>query len=609
MARIRRGPAGALPLAGAALAAAAWASDLPPASPDAPAAPVALAAAPDGRAVYAACAGSRRILSVDPVTGRLLRAIPLPATPTGLAITPDGARLYATCADPDGRVCVIGTGAGTVSAVHPAGHGATAPLLAPDGKTLFVCNRFAGTVSALDVATGAERWCAPAGREPVAAAVTPDGAGLLVAGHLPDGRADTDHVAATLHILETATGRTAGAIALPDGSTELRAVALSPDGSLAAVTHILGRYRLPTTTVDRGWMNTNALTMVDVPGRKRVNTILLDLPDRGAANPWAAAWSPDGKTLAVSIAGTHEAALIDADALRAKLGARPDADASSDLGFLAGVGRRVPCGGQGPRALAFAGNRLFVANHFDDALAVLDPAGAPVRIPLGPEIPPDPARRGERLFNDATIAFQGWQSCASCHSDDGRVDGLNWDLMNDGLGTPKNTKSLVFSHETPPAMWKGIRDSSATAVRAGIRHILFAVLPDDETEALDAYVRSLKPLPSPHLVAGKPSEAARRGERIFNDPATGCAHCHPPGLYANLKSHDVGTRGPLDAPRDRFDTPSLIEAWRTAPYLHDGSSATLLDVLTVRNRADRHGKTSHLSKEQLDDLVAFLLSL
>lgn len=58
-----------------------------------------------------------------------------------------------------------------------------------------------------------------------------------------------------------------------------------------------------------------------------------------------------------------------------------------------------------------------------------------------------------------------------------------------------------------------------------------------------------------------PSEAALRGQVIFNRADTGCAVCHPPSLYTDLKTHDVGT----------------------APYLHDGSAPTLYDVLTTRN--------------------------
>jgi len=126
------------------------------------------------------------------------------------------------------------------------------------------------------------------------------------------------------------------------------------------------------------------------------------------------------------------------------------------------------------------------------------------------------------LFNDARICFQNWQSCASCHPD-GRADGLNWDLLNDGTGNPKQTKSLLFSHKTPPSMITGIRSNAETAVRAGLRHILFSEQPEETAAAMDTYLRSLKPVPSPYLRNGKLSEAAKRGKKLLKRPAAGNA--------------------------------------------------------------------------------------
>ncbi len=57
-----------------------------------------------------------------------------------------------------------------------------------------------------------------------------------------------------------------------------------------------------------------------------------------------------------------------------------------------------------------------------------------------------------------------------------------------------------------------------------------------------------------------------------------------------------------------FDTPTLVEIWRTAPYLYDGRANTMMDVLTVHNKDDKHGKTSNLKKEELNDLERFILS-
>jgi cytochrome c peroxidase len=155
----------------------------------------------------------------------------------------------------------------------------------------------------------------------------------------------------------------------------------------------------------------------------------------------------------------------------------------------------------------------------------------------------------------------------------------------------------------------GVRETAETAVRAGIRHILFTVQPPEVGKAIDEYLMSLKPVPSPHLVNHRLSPAARRGEKLFRSRETGCAQCHPSRRFTDLKSYDVGTRGPLDGDVGTFDTPTLIELWRTAPYLHDGSVATLRDLLTLANQNDRHGKTSHLTADQVTDLCEYLLSL
>ena len=75
--------------------------------------------------------------------------------------------------------------------------------------------------------------------------------------------------------------------------------------------------------------------------------------------------------------------------------------------------------------------------------------------------------------------------------------------------------------------------------------------------------------------------------------------------------HDVGTIKPssgnrLGGPLDGIDTPTLRGLWATAPYLHDGSAATLRDVLTTANPTASHGNLSSLSSAQIDQLVEYL---
>jgi cytochrome c peroxidase len=126
--------------------------------------------------------------------------------------------------------------------------------------------------------------------------------------------------------------------------------------------------------------------------------------------------------------------------------------------------------------------------------------------------------------------------------------------------------------------------------------------------AIDEYLKSLKPVPSPHLVHGKLSQAAQRGKILFAAKAD-CAGCHVPGLYTDLHAYDVGTRRTFDGPNDQFYTPTLVEVWRTAPYLHDGSAVTIRDVLTTRNQKNAHGDVKGLSDQEIDDLCEYVLSL
>jgi mono/diheme cytochrome c family protein len=399
----------------------------------------------------------------------------------------------------------------------------------------------------------------------------------------------------------------------------VRGLCLSPDGRFAYATHVLGHYQVPTTQLDRGWMCTNALSVIDLQGRARVNTVLLDDVDLGAANPWGVGVSPDGKVLAVAHAGSHEVSLVDRAGLHDRL-ARAAAgekvsdasataeDVPSDLGFLVGLRRRVKLSGRGPRGLAFAGARLCVAECYSDSLGIVELRGdAPPAVTsaaLGPPRPPTAVRRGEMLFNDADQCFQKWQSCASCHPD-GRVDGLNWDLMNDGFGNRKNTRTMLLAHRTPPSMSLGVRASAEIAVRAGFKFIQFTHLPEEECVAVDEYLRALAPVPSPRLADGRPGPAARRGAAAFEK--AGCSVCHPPPLFTDLRLHDVGTG--LGVERDKaFDTPTLVEVWRTAPYLHDGRAATIREVLARFNAGQRHGRTDLLGEAELADLEAYVLS-
>jgi len=597
--------------------------------------PTAVVASPDGKTLCVANTDAKQVAIVDIASGKVTTSIAMPAVPTGLVLSPDGNTLYVTCAAPQGTVAVVDIKTAKVVDSIAAGHWAIGPAVSPDGKTIYVCNRFNNNVSVIDLESKKELARVAVIREPTAAAITPDGKTVFVANHLPLDPADAYDVACSITAIDTATNETT-TIRLPNGAADMRGICVSPDGKYVYGTHILARYQMPTTQLERGWMNTNALSIVDAVEKKFVNTVLLDDVDLGAANPWGVTCTADSKTIVVSHAGTHEVSVIDATAMLEKLLAMPEekdadnpglyasstaADVPNDLAFLVGLRRRIRLDGggpwsqtaiddptaNGPRGLITVGTKAYVVCYFTDNIVAVDLepklSNLVNSIPLGPKPTINEQRRGEMLFNNAQICFQHWQSCASCHPD-ARADALNWDLMNDGLGNPKNASSLLLAHKTPPAMASGIRADAEEAVRAGITHIQFAVRPEADAAAIDEFLKALTPVPSPYLVDGKLSEAAERGKKVFDDEEKGCAKCHPAPLFCDMVMHDVKSKGAYDR-RDTFDTPTLVESWRTAPYMHDGHYTTMEQLLTE----GKHGDAQKLSDEQRKDLIEYVHSL
>lgn len=615
--------------------------------------PCDLDASKDGKTLYVANADAKQITFVHIRSGDISRSISMPAKPTGLTLSPDGRELYVTCAAAQSTLLVMDAESGKIKTTIPVGHTACGPTVTPDGKRLYVCNRFDNNVSVIDLKTRKEVARISATREPLATAITPDGKSVLIINHLPADRADTSDVAAVVTIIDTQSNATT-TIRLPSGASGLRGISVSPDGKYAYVTHILARYELPTKQVEYGWMNANALSVIETREKKLLGTVLLDDMYLGAANPWGVACSADGKWICVTHAGTHELSVIDAPALLKKLLAMPvnpepyqmgevvyddrnelldyfrrlratlrgkpaeggelytlgsAAGVSNDFSFLAGLRRRIKLKGKGPRGIAVIGSKAYVAEYFSDTLGVVElESKSPSRVSglaLGPKPQLTDQRRGEMLFNDAELCFQHWQSCASCHPE-ARVDGLNWDLINDGIGNLKNTKSMLLAHKTPPVMSSGVRASAEMAVRTGIGHILFTDPPEEDAATIDTYLKSLEPVPSPYLVNGQFSPVAKRGKKIFFSEKAGCSKCHAGPLYTDMRMHDIGSKSPCDRRRD-FDTPTLIEVWRTAPYFHDGCYTTVKELIT-KSRCGKQRSNVEFSEQQINDLVEFVLS-
>lgn len=570
---------------------------------------------PDKQTIYVTAATGKKILYVDAGSNKVVHELALNSEPTGMTLAADGKDLFVTAGRYYGRVLQIDSETGRLKQDIPVGHTPMSPVLSPDGEALYVCNRFNNDVSIIDLKKGKAIARVPVIREPVAADLTPDGKYLFVANLIPDGAANLDYVASKVSVINTQSLEVT-TIPLVNGAEGLRSLKLSPDGKYVYVTHLMARFFVPTTQLARGWISTDALSVIRVSDLSLQYTVLLDDVDQGFTNPWAIGFSGDGKTLIVSAAGNHEISLINLPEMTRKIEAeagnttkKVHLNTHNNLSFLQDIRKRIKLNGNGPRAIAVDENTVYVAHYFSDAMEVFDISNPDnmkmSSCQLAPDVPVRAERQGEIFFNDASLCFQNWLSCATCHPD-ARTDGLNWDLLNDGIGNPKNVKSMLLSHKTPRAMWLGVRADGETGVRAGIKHIQFKVRPEKDAKAIDAYLKSLEPEVSPFLIEGKPSKPAKRGKKIYKQ--LGCVHCHPAPLYTDMNMYDLGTTLGQDVGK-KVDTPSLIEAWRTAPYLHDGRAASLHEVFTIYNPEDTHGKTSELSEQEIDDMVEYLLSL
>jgi len=122
------------------------------------------------------------------------------------------------------------------------------------------------------------------------------------------------------------------------------------------------------------------------------------------------------------------------------------------------------------------------------------------------------------------------------------------------------------------------------------------------------------------------SEAAKRGFDLFNGK-TYCAECHSGWAFTDGSFHDTGAATGDDIGRGKlfpssvklryaFKTPTLRDVARRAPYMHDGSVATLEQVIELYDRGGiaRESRSGFvmplgLSHEEKADLLAFLRTL
>lgn len=530
--------------------------------------------------------------------GRLLRSYPVDDVPTGVLLGNN--KIYITTFETQGCLRSFSLTTGKTEASVMTGSGACHPMYGPDKRHIYVCNQFQNTVSEVDPESMKLTRTVKVLREPRSAVFSKDGKYLFVANFLPAQRADLDYVAACVSVIEMDGFTRVKDIQLANGSNALRDICITPDGKYIYVSHNLGRFTVPTSQLQQGWMNTSAFSVIDVARQEFLGAVIVDEPERGAAGVWSIACNEDN--IYISHSGTHEVSVIDQKAMQEKfLNYADKSTLDYDLTFLYGIRERIPLQGNGPRGMVLGEDKLIIPTYFSDVLNILDIHTHELKaFTLNPGREESMENKGERCFNDASRCFQNWQSCNGCHPGDARTDGMNWDLMNDGVGNPKNCKSLLFSHVTPPNMISGIREHAEHAVRAGFNFIQFFDISEEDAQCVDAYLKSLRPVPSPYLVNGELSEKAREGQKVFE--RLKCGECHSGPYYTDMKMYRIGEDIEFEK---GWDTPTLREVWRTAPYLFDGRAATVKEVFEVH----KHGVDRKLSRKEMEALTEYVNSL
>ena len=236
---------------------------------------------------------------------------------------------------------------------------------------------------------------------------------------------------------------------------------------------------------------------------------------------------------------------------------------------------------------------------------------------------------GDMLFSSSAIfggkARDAGMSCNSCHQQGAANPALYVPGLSKRPGTLDTTGALfnpkadngVFDPVTVPSL-RGAKflapyghDGRFASLRDFVRNVIVNEFagPEPSGQTLDAlvtYIHEISFLPNEKTtpdgrLTAKASEAARRGETIFNRPfphdaALSCAGCHQAdAAFVDHKVHDIGTGG-------FFKTKTLVNAKFNAPYFHDGRFDTFGEVVGYFDERYELG----LSDTERADLVAYL---
>jgi YVTN family beta-propeller protein len=568
--------------------------------------PVALAEAADGR-VWVSNERSATISIIDPTSLRVLRNVSLPSGSQPWGLARSGQTMYAVL---QGMGQLVGFNTGTFARTGAVAVGANPRHVSVrgDGLAIYV-SRFI-TPALPGEGTSQIRTAGRGGELVRVDAASFTVGNTIVLAH--SERVDAENQ-----------GR-----GIPN---YLGAMAISPDGTQAFVPSKQDNIKRGTLRDGQNlnFQNTVRAISSRVVMASETENLNARIDHDNASLATAAAFDPRGVYLFVALETSREVAVVNAhnqqQLMRIDTGMAPQSLAVSDDGMTLYVGNFMS------RSLGVYDLSPLVNSGLTSVplVATLSTTAAD---PLSAQV-----LKGKQLFYDARdtrLARDRYMSCASCH-DDGGHDGRVWDLTGHGEGL-RNTISLRGRAGTQhrrmhwSANFDEVQDfegqirtlaggsglMSNAAFNTGTRH---QPLGDrkagvsDDLDALAAYVSSLTSFEvSPFRTAdGSLTPVALAGKQVFVD--MNCAQCHGGTTFAasadNSQRKNIGTIKASSGMRlgstlDGIDVPTLRDVWKTAPYLHDGSAATLTAAVMAHNRASMGGVV--LDNTKLGNLVAYL---
>ncbi len=596
--------------------------------------PVALAMSPDGSRLYVVCEGLDRLLVVNTRNRQVVGMVRVGRKPEGITLSPDGKTLYVTN-EWSNSVSVVDASTLHVIRTLRAGWDPVGVTTDRAGNFLYTANTLGNDISVINLSTGQEIKRLAAGHFPEYIELSADGKWVYVSSLLAKLGPPDDPPECELTIISTNKQIVMNRVMVP-GVIQLRYIAQVParQGGYLLIPFEQPHNLVPLLRLQQGWYMSHGMAVIRLSQgndqKARISELLLDNMDQAFANDFGAATTPDGKLALITASGANTVSVISIARLNQLLGQIPASNSEALSHRLDTaqkfVIQRLPTG-RDPTAVVVSPNGQFayVANHTDDTITVVNLRQLTIAstIDLGGPRQITVARRGEQLFYDASFAYQGQLSCSSCHPHGGSEDGLAWSLEMPVLGrnVPEN-RTLLAIRGTSPFDWNGINPNIQTQDGPRSAALIFRSqgFSNSQVRALVTYIRSLTLPPNPHVARdGTLTHSQEVGKQLFFRTKTDngkiipldqrCYYCHSPlSHYTSRVRMDVGTSTKYDTIQ-QWDVPQLQGVWMRPPYLHNGEAMTLEEIWTKFNPDDKHGYTSDMNKNQLNDLIQFLKTL